>query len=172
MRRTRALAVAGILALALAVALTAAIVRHASAPEIADAGASATQTATVEFVVDGDTIATSAGRVRIIGIDAPERDQCGHAEATAALEGFIAPGDPVTLELPAGQNDRDRHDRLLRHVVTGAGVDLGLAQLEAGHAVARYDSRDGYPAHPHEDEYRAAQRKTSPPSISPDCPVM
>lgn len=33
-------------------------------------------------------------------------------------------------------------------------------QLQAGNAVARYDSTDGYPAHPREDVYHAAQLAT------------
>lgn len=108
-------------------------------------------------VVDGDTIETSAGTVRIIGIDTPESGQCGHDEASAAIGRLLSVGDPVTLQLPRGQNDRDRYGRLLRFVTTDAGVDLGLMQLEAGNALARYDSRDGYPEHPHEVAYRAAQ---------------
>ncbi|MBO1901037.1 hypothetical protein J4H92_03620 [Leucobacter weissii] len=114
-------------------------------------------------VVDGDTVETSAGTIRIIGIDTPERGECGHDEASAAIEGLLSAGDPVTLDLPAGQNDRDRHGRLLRYVVTEDGVDIGLMQLETGNALARYDSRDGYPAHPFEDGYRAAQRASSGP---------
>lgn len=127
----------------------------ASAP----AGTTAPPADAVTFVavIDGDTIETSAGKVRIIGIDAPERGQCGQNEASAALSSVLAPGDPVTLDRPPGQNDRDGYGRLIRYVVTTAGIDLGLLQLQAGNAVARYDSIDGYPAHPREGEYRAAQ---------------
>lgn len=117
-------------------------------------------------VVDGDTVETSAGTVRLIGIDTPERGECGDGEASAAISRLLAAGDPVSLELPAGQNDRDRHGRLLRYVTTPAGVDLGLMQLESGNAVARYDSTDGYPAHPREQAYHAAQTATSGPDGS------
>lgn len=117
-------------------------------------------------VVDGDTIETSAGTVRIIGIDAPERGECGHDEASAAIASLLSGGDPVTLELPAGENDQDRHARLLRYVLTGAGVDLGLMQLQEGNAIARYDSSDGYPAHPNESAYHAAQIASSGPDGS------
>ena len=113
--------------------------------------------ATFVSVVDGDTVETSAGTVRIIGIDTPERGECGHGEASAAIGRLLSHGAPVTLVLPPGQNDRDRHGRLLRYVLTGEGVDLGMVQLEAGHAIARYDSSDGYPAHPNEAAYHAAQ---------------
>lgn len=118
--------------------------------------------ATITFVgvVDGDTVETSAGTVRIIGIDTPERGECGHEEASRALERLVAPGDLVALELPAGQNDTDRYGRLIRYVLTSSGIDLGFTQLEAGNAIARYDSRDGYPAHPLEADYHAAQIAT------------
>ncbi|WP_404433863.1 hypothetical protein LG299_04980 [Microbacterium lacus] len=111
-------------------------------------------------VIDGDTIETSVGTVRIIGIDTPERGECGDNGASAAISAVIASGDPVTLELPAGQNDQDQHGRLVRYVTTPAGVDLGLLQLQSGNAVARYDSRDGYPQHPREENYHASQLAT------------
>lgn len=117
-------------------------------------------------VVDGDTIETSAGTIRIIGIDTPERGECGHDHASAALTSVLVPGEDVVVELPAGQNDQDRYGRLIRYVSTAAGVDLGLVQLQAGNAVARYDSRDGYPAHPREAEYHSAQRASSGPDGS------
>ncbi|MBK0421172.1 hypothetical protein JD292_03630 [Leucobacter sp. CSA2] len=72
----------------------------------------------------------------------------------------LTAGDPVTLDLPAGQDNTDRHGRLLRTVRTASGVDIGRAQLEAGNAVARYDSRDGYPTHPNEQLYRSLGRAT------------
>ena len=109
-------------------------------------------------VIDGDTIETSAGTVRLIGIDTPERGECGYRDASLALSQMLAPGDLVVLVLPPGQRDRDRHGRLLRSAATADGRDLGLAQIEAGHAVARYDSRDGYPAHPAEADYHRLQR--------------
>lgn len=124
---------------------------------------SATESATFVAVIDGDTIETSAGTVRLIGIDTPERGECGHDEASATIGRLVSSGAPVTLVLPPGQNDRDRYDRLIRFVITEAGVDLGLMQMESGNAVARYDSTDGYPAHPNEAAYHAAQIATSGP---------
>lgn len=115
---------------------------------------------TLVEVVDGDTIRTSEGLVRIIGIDTPERGECGYFAAANEIEQVIAVGDPVILELPAGQNGRDRHGRPLRYVLTDTGIDIGMMQLEAGHAVARYDSTDGYPSHPKEADYHSAQIAT------------
>lgn len=130
----------------------------------AEPGGAAREETTFVGVVDGDTIDTAAGRVRIIGIDTPERHECGHEEASMAIGRVVAPGAPVTLELPDGQNDTDHYERLLRTVTTSDGVDLGLMQLEAGHAIARYDSRDGYPSHPREASYHAAQTATQGPN--------
>lgn len=125
------------------------------------------ETATLVKVVDGDTITTDRGKVRIIGIDTPERDECGYAEASALLADLMAPGDELTLELPPGQNAEDRYGRLLRHVFTAEGVDIALRQLEEGLAVARYDSADGYPEHPYEREYHAAERAAAERSLGP-----
>lgn len=49
---------------------------------------------------------------------------------------------------------------------------MGSAVLGAGLAVARYDSTDGYPAHPRESDYRAAQTATLPADgsvVTADC---
>lgn len=94
----------------------------------------------------------------------PERTECGHEDASLAIGRLLAPGDSLTLNLPDGQNDRDEHDRLIRYVNTSEGVDLGLMQLQAGHAIARYDSTDGYPEHPRQSTYHSAQLAT----LSPD----
>lgn len=122
--------------------------------------------ATFLSVVDGDTIETSAGTVRLMGVDTPELGECGHDDASIAIGRILSPGDEVTLELTDGQNDRDDYGRLIRYVTTADGVDLGLLQLEAGNALARYDSTDGRPAHPREAAYHAAQLATPGPDRS------
>lgn len=123
-------------------------------------------TATFVAVVDGDTVVTSEGTVRIIGIDTPERGECGHEEASGAIGKLLAGGEPVELLYPEGQNNMDRHGRLVRYVITEDGVDLGLMQLEAGNAIARYDSTDGYPEHPRQASYQAAQITAAGPDGS------
>ena len=137
--------------------------RTSSPTPSATASPTATATATFRAVVDGDTLDTDAGLIRIIGIDTPERGECGDTEAAATFNGVLSAGDLVTLELPPGQNDRDQYDRLIRYVTTTTGVDLGLLQLTSGHAIAKYDSTDGYPAHPREAEYHAAQLASADP---------
>ena len=51
----------------------------------------------VTSVVDGDTLDLSDGTViRLIGIDTPERDQCGYGDATAVMAGLVT-GFDITL---------------------------------------------------------------------------
>lgn len=120
----------------------------------------ATQTGTVSHVVDGDTLdVEGVGRIRLIGIDAPERGECGYDSATAAISVLVL-GREVTL-VPGATDDADRYGRLLRYVDRAEG-DAGLALIEDGWAIARYDSRDGYGRHPREEAYVAAD------AVSPD----
>lgn len=114
--------------------------------------------------VDGDTIrcrnlpdnlATGGGRVRIARIDAPERGTQGADAATAALVRLVD-GREVRCELVdadpriEGFQTRDRFGRPVARCSAG-GVDLGAAQLAAGHAVVWPRSRSvadsrGFPA--------------------------
>ena len=112
----------------------------------------------VTRVVDGDTVRLSDGStVRLAGIDTPERGQCGYKEATDLLR-KLADGKPVTLVQAGPRNDRDRYGRFVRYVHVGK-TDVGLAQLEAGVAVHRYDGLgDNYPTHPRRDAYVAADK--------------
>lgn len=117
-------------------------------------------TVLVVGIVDGDTIDVDTGeRIRLIGVDTPERGRCGAAEATAATRSLVANKEVVLT--PGARDDRDRYGRALRYVDVD-GVDLGMELLRRGLAVARYDSRDGYPRHDREAAYIAA----SAPAIS------
>jgi endonuclease YncB( thermonuclease family) len=127
------------------------------APSRSTPSAADTAATTVEGIVDGDTLETTVGTVRLLGIDTPERGECGYTEAADHVTSLIRRGDPVIIERPAGANDTDQHGRMLRYVLTSDGEDVGMSLLAAGLAVARYDSMDGYPAHPRESDYRAAQ---------------
>jgi endonuclease YncB( thermonuclease family) len=117
----------------------------------------------VTRVVDGDTIdvsnATATETVRLLGIDTPESGECGFDSASAHLS-LVTNVDSVTLTAAGdGKDDRDRYGRILRYVEVD-GVDVGLTQIEQGYAIARYDSRDGYGAHPREEAYVAADEST------------
>jgi endonuclease YncB( thermonuclease family) len=112
--------------------------------------------ARVTGIIDGDTIDTTEGRIRVIGIDTPERGECGYTQATDHAARLVPVGSVVTLSLAGGKDDVDKYDRLLRYVAAANGSDLGLAQIAGGYAIARYDSRDGYGWHPKEEQYIAA----------------
>lgn len=109
----------------------------------------------VREVIDGDTL--RVGRpgveetVRLVGINAPERDECWASEATAALIAILAEG-PVRLERDV--TDRDRYGRLLRYARTSTGLDVGGLLIDDGAAIAR-----AYPPDTsHDAEYRERQR--------------
>lgn len=130
----------------------------------------------VTRVVDGDTIHVARGgtveKLRIIGIDSPERDECGFEASVGNLRRVIG-GRQVSL-VPGARTSRDQYGRLLRYVEVGR-TDVGLAQITSGYAVARFDSRDGYGAHPREAAYVAADRASpdkgwlcaTPPPVRP-----
>lgn len=117
------------------------------------------ETATVTNVVDGDTVDLSNGeRVRVIGMDTPERGECGFTAARKYMESLVL-GKQVNA-VPGARDDRDRYDRILRYLNVGK-TDAGLALIEKGYANARYDSRDGYGAHPREERYVNADARTA-----------
>lgn len=119
-------------------------------PAAAGTPAPAEATVRVTDVVDGDTVRVQTrdgrdlGRVRLLGIDAPETahgsdpaDCYGHA-ATDLLTRLSPPGTTVTLVADPRQSDRDVYGRLLRYV-DHHGEDLSETMLAAG-AVRLYDS--------------------------------
>jgi endonuclease YncB( thermonuclease family) len=109
----------------------------------------------VRSVTDGDTLRLANGEaVRLVGIDAPERGACGSERATSLLSDLTL-GQLVTLTAPV--DDRDVYGRWLRYVDVGT-VDAGLRMIKSGLAIARYDSRDGYDAHPRQQRYVRADR--------------
>jgi micrococcal nuclease len=94
----------------------------------------------VVSVTDGDTLRVrldpggEVETVRLIGIDAPEADECFGAVATAELERLVGSG---VVGLTIDVSDRDRFGRLLRHVWTDAGRLAGEELVRSGHAIAR-----------------------------------
>ena len=114
----------------------------------------------VRRIIDGDTIELLNGdRVRLIGIDAPERDECGAREATEFLVALIG-NAPVAL-IPGARSDTDRYGRLLRYVEVD-GIDTNYEMIANGHAIARYDGLDGYGRHPRQDLYRRTDAVSEP----------
>src|SRR5688572_12430183 len=85
----------GALKLAIGIAMVLALSTPASAAELVG----------TPRVVDGDTLEVDGTRVRLLGIDAPERGEPGSAEATSALLGIIA-GREVTCTDTGGRTHR------------------------------------------------------------------
>ena len=101
--------------------------------------------ATVERVVDGDTIIAGIGdrseSVRLIGIDTPEsvaRErpvECYSQEATQHLQELLPRGTPIALLRDV--EARDIYDRLLGYVVrSGDGLFVNLEMVARGYAAA------------------------------------
>ncbi len=87
----------------------------------------------VTHVVDGDTFDIASGeRVRMIGIDTPERGEFFYKEASNRLKELIE-GKEVVLTKDISETDR--YGRLLRHVYCNGAwinkqmIDEGFARL-------------------------------------------
>ena len=85
----------------------------------------------VTDVIDGDTVDVQRlGRVRLIGVDTPERDRCGEDAATRFTRERLL-GRVVEYEL--GEDPQDRYDRTLAYL-SRDGQMHNLALLEEGYA--------------------------------------
>lgn len=95
------------------------------------------QTTPVLGIIDGDTFDTPSGRVRLFGVDTPERGEACFEEATSRLRSLA--GDRVRIE--PGPRAQDRGGRLLLYVYTEAGNSIDETLIREGFAVAW--TRDG-----------------------------
>lgn len=130
----------------------------------AAAARKAARTYLVTRVVDGDTVELGNGEsVRVVGIDTPERGECGYEAATAHMRRLV---QGKQVRLGESDEDADRYGRLLRYVNV-ENRDAGLAQIKAGLAIARYDSRDGYGFHPREPRYIRADKASPDKRVCP-----
>lgn len=85
----------------------------------------------VVYVVDGDTLEIDGGeRVRLIGIDSPERGQLYYSEARNTLTGLVL---NKSVRLEKDITDRDRYGRLLRYVYVG-DLFVNLEMVRLGYA--------------------------------------
>lgn len=117
-----------------------------------------TQRCTVTWVSDGDTFrcrtasGQDMGRVRIVGVDAPEvrhegrSAECFGDAATEQLRRLVD-RQQVSLTTDPTQGERDRYGRRLAYVSTDEVPDVGLRLLRAGGASVtsfRYERREAY----------------------------
>jgi micrococcal nuclease len=86
-------------------------------------------------VLDGDTLRVVVGGeqtdVRLLGINAPERDECFSTEAREAAAALLASG-PLSLQ---SAPEPDQYGRLLAYAYAGS-TPLNAALLEGGYALA------------------------------------
>ena len=139
------------------------------------AGTTAVRARIVSWV-DGDTVKTSRGVVRLIGMDTPEVGEPCYARARSNAARLAPAGSTITLVKVLGRDNTDRYGRLLRYV-QHSGVDVGFRQIQAGYADARYDS-GSYGSHPRRAMYhraderhpdRTCQQTPPPPPLSSNC---
>jgi micrococcal nuclease len=91
-----------------------------------------TSGAVVRNVLDGDTLVLSSGeRVRLLGLDAPERGEALSWEARNRLL-ELAGGKVVELRTCS---ERDQYDRMLAVVMIEGGLNVNITLLEEGLAV-------------------------------------
>ncbi|MFO1210214.1 MAG: thermonuclease family protein [Amaricoccus sp.] len=99
-------------------------------------------------VIDGDTLAVGAVRVRLLGVDAPEHDQtCGAAGAPWPCGAAAARrlGELAAGGVRCSGRDHDRYGRLVARCDAG-GVDLGGRLVAEGLAWAFVRYSDAYVA--------------------------
>ena len=115
--------------------------------------------ALVEKVIDGDTFILESGeKVRLIGIDTPEKagpyttEEAYGKEATAFAEALL---EGKTVYLEKDTSETDRYGRLLRYAYLEDGTFVNLELLEEGLAEALEYPPDTRFA----DMFRAAEDK-------------
>ena len=95
---------------------------------------------TLKRIIDGDTVELTDGtRIRLHGIDTPERDQPYGKQATMQLDKLL--GRTVYVE----EKDKDRYGRVVAVLWSADGTNANAAMVCGGHAwwykrYARFDS--------------------------------
>lgn len=96
------------------------------------------QTVEVSFVLDGDTVILQGGeRVRLIGINAPEKEYAHRPAQPYALEASLALRELVqdeSIVLVKGRQNTDSYGRTLGYLESADGTDFQEALVARGYA--------------------------------------
>ena len=140
------------------------------------AGVQAWETATVQRVVDGDTVivrdavTNQRSRIRLLGINSPEIDtaikggQCGGWQAKDALESLLPVGTQVRL-LSADPSSKGRDDRPQRVVLAynpltnDFDLDMAWAMAERGWGIWYTVAREAAMSQLYRDVVAGAQQR-------------
>jgi endonuclease YncB( thermonuclease family) len=102
--------------------------------------------ATVDHVLDGDTILLADGRtVRLAQIDAPQllKDpECGGLASRRALARQLPPGAKVEIQTDGLLGETDPRGRTLAYAIIQRGereINLNLMLVKTGHAIPQYE---------------------------------
>lgn len=92
-------------------------------------------------VVDGDTIVTSEGNVRLLGINSPEKGEYLYGESKNFLESLIL-NESVYLEF--GKDKTDKYGRILAYVFLN-GKNVNMESVKEGYSNYYFPSgKDSY----------------------------
>lgn len=97
------------------------------------------ETATLLYVFDGDSVEVdldgTTERVRLIGINAPEKGECWADEARSTLVDLVPESSEVGMTRDV--SDRDQYGRLLRYLWVGS-TSVNEELVRSGAAVSRH----------------------------------
>ncbi len=111
---------------------------------------------TITRISDGDSVRADSAEgdleIRLLGINAPEQDECFGSEAKAELERLL---DSEDVRVSPWPPERDDFGRELGFLIAD-GIFVNLSLVETGHVVARAQSDHGF-----DREFEEAEQKAS-----------
>jgi micrococcal nuclease len=121
-------------------------------------------------VIDGDTVRLDDGTsVRFIGMDTPERNKRGYAEATAVTISLI---NNTEVRFEKDVSDKDKFGRLLRYVHAG-DVFVNAELVRQGWAIAKdFPPDTARSSELHKLDREAKDSRIGLWSIQENCPYM
>lgn len=84
---------------------------------------------TITRVIDGDTLDVDGKRIRLVLVDAPERGEDGHGEATALLASLCPVGASAAVDVDDAQRGGS-HSRAIATVACESGGRAVIANAE------------------------------------------